>query len=178
MFLFSPEISEKEVKTEVDQTKAIIQELGGEITKEDFWGLKNLAYPIKHQEQGYYQITWCKLAPAKLSALEQKLKGQGGLTRFLVTKLGKKEPVAIKIPSPASVLAQEDFVTGQREHKATPPPTRTVTKAPSKPAKQKITGPLPLPPTKQEEAAKIKKEKSDLQELDKKLDEILNEEVI
>lgn len=181
MYLFSPEIPEKEVKTEIDQTNTIIKKLGGEITKEDFLGLKNLAYPIKHREQGYYHVTWCKLASAKLSSLEQKLKTHGRLLRFLITKLGKKEPAAIKVLSREALQTKLDHEADKTERREIKPQTLPTPKAPGKLPKKKVTKPLPFPPsqTKQKEAStKIKKEKSDLQELDKKLDEILNEEVI
>jgi small subunit ribosomal protein S6 len=47
-------LSDPEVATFVDKTKAMITKGGGEILSEDRWGRRKLAYPIRHAREGFY----------------------------------------------------------------------------------------------------------------------------
>lgn len=156
MSLFSPEIPEKQIKDETGQINKIISLLNGKIIQEDYWGLKKLAYPIKHFEQGYYHLTWFKLSKNKILELDKKLKTLPKLLRFLITIPEKKKLAILEPPKKKKAPRQKEI--GKAEIK-------------------KKEGKLKL--KKEEKREKRgKKEKVNLKDLDKKLEEILGEEVI
>lgn len=49
-----PKLSDAEVAEFAEKTKKSITKDGGEIVGEDKWGRRKLAYPIKHNREGYY----------------------------------------------------------------------------------------------------------------------------
>ena len=76
------------------KVRGIITSAGGEITKEDNWGKKKLAYPIKGQEFAVYMLFELNLpasAPAKISTI---LNITDETIRYLLVKKDLKKPVA------------------------------------------------------------------------------------
>jgi small subunit ribosomal protein S6 len=56
----------------------------GQIGKEENWGLKKLAYPIKKQSEALYYFYTLKVEPESLAALEKKLKLDESILRYLI----------------------------------------------------------------------------------------------
>jgi len=155
IYLFSPQISETEVKTEIAEANGFLAELEGKLTREDYWGLKDLAYEIKHLKQGYYHVAWFELEKDKLEAFTKKIKTLTPLLRFLITAKPKKEKII-----PATEAKQTISVS-------------------QKPMAEKTAAKQPSAATPQKEKRKIsQKPKAEMEDLDKKLEEILNEEVL
>lgn len=50
------------------------------------WGVRDLAYPIKGQKQGYYIQLELKLLPAEVKAVDQALKHNDNVLRYLLVK--------------------------------------------------------------------------------------------
>lgn len=174
MYLFSPKIEEKEIEMEIQKANKAILESGGEITKEDFWGLKDLAYPIRKFEHGYYHTLWFNFPKNYLSKLEAKFKLMPHLLRFLVTK-----PKTKTIPTPTQKIKKK--MKAEVGPKIPPKPSATKKSTKKEKAKQ-IPSAKPsakvTKETKPQPAPLRDAEKTDLQELDKKLDEILNEKIL
>ncbi len=64
---------EEEAKNATVQTvKDIIAAEGGEVTKEDIWGTKKLAYPIQKKNEGYYAVIEFQAGPDLPKELGQK----------------------------------------------------------------------------------------------------------
>lgn len=68
-----------------------IVELGGKITKTDYWGKRKFAYEINHKTEGFYDVFYFELSPEKLSKFKSKLKLEDRLVRYLITADSKKE---------------------------------------------------------------------------------------
>lgn len=86
MIVLSPELDEESQKKLREKIKSEIAKAKGEMISEDFWGKRKLAYEIKHQSEGIYDVFTLKLAPDKLSMLDKKLKLEEKVMRFLITK--------------------------------------------------------------------------------------------
>ena len=57
------------------------------LTKKDLWGIKDLAYPIKHQSKGYYIHFEFEAEPASISALDKDLKMEEDILRYLIIRV-------------------------------------------------------------------------------------------
>jgi len=86
MFILKPEVSEEEQKAAGGKIKDLIRAGKGEVIKEDAWGKRVLAYPIKHFSEGLYHLLHFKSTPAKVKELEKKLSLESEVLRFLLTK--------------------------------------------------------------------------------------------
>ena len=68
------------------ELKTAIEALGGSLTKEEHWGRRELAYPIKRNRSGLYVTLWLDLPSTKLKALDEQLRFDESIIRSLVTK--------------------------------------------------------------------------------------------
>lgn len=74
MVIYSSDLKDSQVHEQISMLKNKIKDLKGEVTQEDFWGLKDFAYVIKRQVKGYYQILSFTLAPEVVSELKNWLR--------------------------------------------------------------------------------------------------------
>ena len=133
-FWLKPQLEEEEVSQKVSQIQRIIQEEGGYNVEASLPKLKLLAYPIKKETSGYFIYIQFEISPEKLLAVEQKLKQEQDILRYLIVKREKRKT---SLFSPVRKKKERKTISTRTEP-------------------EKITA-------------------VDLQELDKKLDEILKE---
>ena len=65
--------------------KDMVLEFGGTVLSSDFWGKRNFAYEINHQNAGYYEIINFEATAEGVKNLEDKLTLTEGLVRYLIT---------------------------------------------------------------------------------------------
>jgi small subunit ribosomal protein S6 len=63
-----PRLSDEEFVALVDEYKQLITSRGGEVVREESWGKKKLAYPIRKLSEGRYSFLYLQMAP-KTAAL-------------------------------------------------------------------------------------------------------------
>lgn len=71
--IIHPDLDENAVRDLVTRVSNWITEDGGEITKTDFWGKRELAYLIRKQRQGQYVLFQANMNPAAGTKLERNL---------------------------------------------------------------------------------------------------------
>lgn len=187
MYLFSPQYSEEEIQTEITKLNQNVQNLEGSIQQEEHLGLLDLAYKIKHLKQGNYHTVWIQLAKDRLKELEKTLKTNNYLMRYLITTLNKNEKPFLKNQVPESKPESEQETSTPLFEKSLPKttaPDQIVSLKKSAELNQKIqpkekTSPLPeIQDEKKVKSKTSKKPKVEIEDLDKKLDEILNEKIL
>lgn len=148
-----------------DETAAIIKKIGsllvengGVVIKEEDLGKKRLAYKIGHHTAGRYVLVDFKMQPGALKNVEEKLRLSDEIIRHMIIKAQVKTD---------DDLAREKTAAERIEAKE----------------KAKIMKEIKIEEEKQEEVKEeIKEEaketkKVSLEDLDKKLDEILDDDV-
>jgi small subunit ribosomal protein S6 len=86
--ILDPQVGEGQYEQDVEKYKAYIEENGGEITQIDNWGLRRLAYTsasLKNRRQGYYAIFQFAAVATFIDTLEQTIKLDDGVLRYLLT---------------------------------------------------------------------------------------------
>ena len=69
----------------------------GKLGKEDLWGMRELAYPIKHMDKAYYAHFEFESEPNTISALDKSLKLNEDVVRYLLLRNDpKKAPKKLK----------------------------------------------------------------------------------
>ncbi len=69
---------------ELENLKKLISSLEGKIKKEDKWGEKQLAYPIKKQMTAVFYNWQFSMNPEKVAELKRKLNFNEKLIRYLL----------------------------------------------------------------------------------------------
>jgi len=89
VFILTPVLSDSETKDAVEKFKNFIVENGGEISNEENWGLKKLAYPIQKKKTGVYALFQFAGSSEIVAKLETEYKRDENILRFLTTVLDK-----------------------------------------------------------------------------------------
>jgi len=100
VLILHPELEDEGVKSLVEQFSATVTERGGrvtqvgqlvqdngQITAADTYKRRKLAYPIRKFNEGYYPVLRLQAEPQALTELEQKLKVNESVLRYLVVRL-------------------------------------------------------------------------------------------
>ncbi len=105
--LIHPDL-EADLDTPLAKVREIITSVGGTITREDNWGKKKLAYPIRREEFGVYVYMDVELpaeAPLKIS---NTLNITDEVLRYLLVKVDPKARAALAEQAKRAEAASED----------------------------------------------------------------------
>ncbi len=91
LYIVSQTLSDEEKEMLIRKLGGFVEKNGGVIRSESRWGVRNLAYPIKKQEKGYYVLTYLDLPERSLKDLKYLVKVNEGFLRAMI--LNKKKPV-------------------------------------------------------------------------------------
>lgn len=90
MVIYGSNLKDKEVADQISTLKNKIKELSGNVSKEDFWGLKKFSYEINKMTEGYYIVLNLELDQSKVNDVKNWLKMQ---EKFVVRSLLCKSQV-------------------------------------------------------------------------------------
>ncbi len=101
VYIFHPMLEEDAVNTKLDRFHGLLTKAeGAEVTEVDHWGVRQLAYKVRDQSQGYYLVAQFTADPADLAEFERIVKLDEEVLRYLVV-LSEGEPT-----SGTSILAE------------------------------------------------------------------------
>lgn len=89
MVIFTPVLSQDEYKAEAKRITAFVEENSGKVVKENFWGLRQLAYPIQKKTTALYYILEFQAEPDAIEKVLVQLNRTEGVMRQMVTALDK-----------------------------------------------------------------------------------------
>lgn len=147
LYIVSNKFAEDEVKPIIEKVNKQIVDFGGEITHEEEWGKKKLAYQIKGFNHGYYCLVEFDLPGDKMAKINNNLRLSNEILRHII--IAKDKRTAEQIEKDKKV-AETFFkkIAGKEETEVK---------------------------EKKEDEVKVEEEKkkTDLKDLDEKLDKIL-----
>jgi small subunit ribosomal protein S6 len=82
-FITDAQFSESEIETEIKKVEELITSNGGEIVETQRWGVRRLAYEIKHKRQGVYTHFLYRASPNMPPLIENAFKLNERVVRFL-----------------------------------------------------------------------------------------------
>ncbi len=148
LYLLPAKYTEDELKQMSEKINGIVTAAGGAVSETHQLGRRKLAYPIGNVRVGNYVLSFFDAEQAVVAKLNEMLRLSADVLRFFIVQ---KEPAISKIPA---FVEEEPRRVRAEEQPARPP---------APPMQQQ-----PLPP----------KEKINMADLDKKLDEILTEDIL
>jgi small subunit ribosomal protein S6 len=85
--VISPALDEDETKGTIDRIHGLITGAGGELVKEEEWGMRRLAYPIKDFTEGSYFLTEFITDPQQTRPLEDAIGLSEDILRHLLIRI-------------------------------------------------------------------------------------------
>ena len=89
VFILTPVLSDDQMKDAVKKYVKVLTDGGAEILNEEMWGLKKLAYQIRHKSTGFFNLVEYSADPSLIAKLETEFKRDERVIRFLTTALDK-----------------------------------------------------------------------------------------
>ena len=159
--------TEQEIHGIISKINEIIKKTKATVAKEENWGKRKIAYPIKQNRHGYFIITEFNIKPENLAGLNQELNNLPEVLRYSIVKF---KPGAFK---PNKKIKREEKINPlkktQKELASSITPISKTSKAPS--PVSHVQDPASPRQTKKSDKSKVA-----LKDLDKKLDEILSDD--
>ena len=97
-----PDISPQQVDALVEDITKIVTERQGKVSKTEYWGLRNLAYPIKKSRKAHYSLINIDAPGDAIHELERRHRINEDVLRFLTVKVEKLNE------EPSPVIARKD----------------------------------------------------------------------
>lgn len=155
LYLVSAQTPENELENITTEVGGWFRTAGAAVTKQESWGRRKLAYPIRHEKYGYYGLLEFDAPSDALAKLNKQFNLQRQILRHLIVD---KKPISAK-----ELLLQED---ARRRAQ-----TRLAREEAAKQTHPTDRG-------KGTDAGAKKDSKISLDDLDKKLDELLDTDMI
>lgn len=150
LFIMPNKFTDEEAQKVFAKVKQLISSLDGKITLENYWGKKKFAYPINHEYYGYYGLYEFDLERTAIAEINNKLRLDNDIVRFLIVKKEVKSEEQIKKDEEI-----KEKIESRKEKE----------KAEEEKKEAKKTS---------ETSKKSKEKKVDLKNLDEKLEDVLN----
>ncbi len=84
IFILRAELPETEMSARVERVKEILSKHEGEITQENHWGVRRLAYEIQYESRGNYMFLKFKSAGDAVADLDRFLRLDDQILRHLI----------------------------------------------------------------------------------------------
>ena len=91
VFIARQDISGTQVDSLTESLTNIIQEGGGQVTKKEIWGLKNLAYKIKKNRKGHYVLLNIDGPSDAVLEMERNMRINEDVIRYLTVRVDELE---------------------------------------------------------------------------------------
>ena len=91
VFIARQDISAQQVEGLVDLAQAVLEENGGKITKNEYWGLKSLAYRVKKNRKGHYSLLNIDASHEAVSELERRISLNDDIIRHMTIRVDEHE---------------------------------------------------------------------------------------
>jgi small subunit ribosomal protein S6 len=88
MYIIDPRVSEEEADGVNDNVRKLVKDNGAEITREESWGRRRLAYPIDKQTEGRYMLLYLHAEKAFHGAdeVERRLEQSDKVLRYITVR--------------------------------------------------------------------------------------------
>lgn len=102
VFIARPDISPAQVETLTEDLSTFLKDKGASVGKTEYWGLRNLAYPIKKQRKGHYALINVDGPADAIEELERRHRISDDVIRYLTVKVDELDD------EPSPVLSRRD----------------------------------------------------------------------
>lgn len=90
-FLARQDVTQAQVEALMKEFTGVVEEGKGKITKQEYWGLKTLAFKIKKNRKAHYAFFNIDAEPAAVSEMERRMGINSDIIRFLTVRVEELE---------------------------------------------------------------------------------------
>ncbi len=86
-YIVRPDVSSQQVEALTAAMTELVQANGGTVAKNEYWGLKSLAYRVKKNRKGHFVMLGLDAPPAAVAELERNLGINEDVIRYLTVRV-------------------------------------------------------------------------------------------
>ena len=90
-FLARQDVTQAQVEALMKEFQSLIEEGKGKVTKQEYWGLKNLAFKIKKNRKAHFAFFNLDAPPAAVNEMERRMGINSDIIRFLTVRVEELE---------------------------------------------------------------------------------------
>ena len=90
-FLARQDVTQAQVEALMKEFEGIVEEGKGKVTKQEYWGLKNLAFKIKKNRKAHYAFFNIDAPPAAVTEMERRMGINADVIRFITIRVDELE---------------------------------------------------------------------------------------
>ena len=87
VFISRQDISSTQVEALTEQFAGIVTQNGGQVTKREYWGLRNLAFRMKKNRKGHYVLLNIDAPPAAIAEMERNMRINEDVLRQMTVRV-------------------------------------------------------------------------------------------
>lgn len=91
VFIARQDISLQQVDGLVEGFTGVVRDSGGEMSRTEYWGLRNLTFRIKKNRKGHYVLMNFTAPAAAVSEMERQMRINEDIVRFMTVRLETQE---------------------------------------------------------------------------------------
>ncbi len=89
VFIITPVLSDEQTKDVIKKFKDLLTDKGANITHQENWGMRKLAYPIQKKSTGFYYLMEFEADASVILPYETEFRRDERVIRFLTTRMDK-----------------------------------------------------------------------------------------
>ena len=90
-FLARQDVTQAQVEALMKEFQGVVEEGQGKVTKQEYWGLKNLAFKIKKNRKAHYAFFNIDAPPAAVTEMERRMGINSDVIRFITIRVDELE---------------------------------------------------------------------------------------
>lgn len=102
VFMARQDVTSQQVDALVEQYKGILEAAGGTIHKNEYWGVKSLAYRISKNRKAHFTLLNIEAPPAAIAEMERQQRISEDVLRFMTIRVEELEE------GPSAMLQKRD----------------------------------------------------------------------
>ncbi|HEV2762865.1 MAG TPA: 30S ribosomal protein S6, partial [Pyrinomonadaceae bacterium] len=131
VFIVDPDAGEEETARLTDGLRQIVADQGGNVTKNEPMGRRNLAYRIGRKTEGVYHFFEIEGTGREIAELERRMRGNDQVLRYLTVRVDEERRRAEKFKTRRARKAAKRGVGGGSEQQQHAPQSRGASRGPA-----------------------------------------------
>jgi small subunit ribosomal protein S6 len=91
VFLARQDLGAQQVDELTNQYKAVLEQMGGQVAKSEYWGVKSLSYRIRKNRKAHFTLMNVDAPPAALAEVERQQRLNEDVLRYLTIRVDAHE---------------------------------------------------------------------------------------
>ena len=87
IFMSRPDVTSQQVEALIEQYRSVIEAGGGKVAKQEYWGVKSLAYKIRKNRKAHFTLLNLDAPHGAVGEMERQMRLSEDVIRFITVRV-------------------------------------------------------------------------------------------